>query len=121
MREGWNGLDLGKALDAEAAAINLQMPLGMSLSKVTDQSVNIRAAVDEFMLSSSPLGVVMLVSCSQHGMARWHCRRGGGPSDLGRGIHRHGRHRQGLRPHHARPADPGFWDCSSTMRSSRSR
>jgi multidrug efflux pump subunit AcrB len=35
----------------------------MSLSKVTDQSVNIRAAVDEFMLKFfAALGVVMLVS-----------------------------------------------------------
>src|SRR2546426_8011354 len=63
MREGWNGLDLGKALDAEAAAINAEMPLGMSLSKVTDQSVNIRTAVDEFMVKFLvALGVVMLVS-----------------------------------------------------------
>ena len=63
MREGWNGLDLGKALDVEAAAINAEMPLGMSLSKVTDQSVNIRAAVDEFMVKFFvALGVVMLVS-----------------------------------------------------------
>ena len=63
MREGWNGLDLGKALDLEATAINAQMPLGMSLSKVTDQSVNIREAVDEFMVKFFvALGVVMLVS-----------------------------------------------------------
>jgi len=63
MREGWNGLDLGKALDAEAAAINAEMPLGMSLSKVSDQSDNIRAAVDEFMVKFlAALGVVMLVS-----------------------------------------------------------
>src|SRR5207249_10565261 len=63
MREGWNGLDLGKALEAEAAAINAEMPVGMSLSKVTDQSVNIRAAVDEFMVKFLvALGVVMLVS-----------------------------------------------------------
>jgi multidrug efflux pump subunit AcrB len=63
MREAWNGLDLGKALDAEVAAINAEMPVGMSLSKVTDQSVNIRAAVDEFMLKFfAALGVVMLVS-----------------------------------------------------------
>src|SRR5436309_12634600 len=63
MREGWNGLDLGKALDVEVAAINAEMPLGMSLSKVTDQSVNIRAAVDEFMVKFLvALGVVMLVS-----------------------------------------------------------
>ncbi|HYT15305.1 MAG TPA: efflux RND transporter permease subunit, partial [Burkholderiales bacterium] len=63
MREGWNGLDLGKALEAEAAAINAEMPLGMSLSKVTDQSDNIRTAVDEFMVKFLvALGVVMLVS-----------------------------------------------------------
>jgi multidrug efflux pump subunit AcrB len=63
MREGWNGLDLGKALDAEVAAINAQMPLGMSLAKVTDQAVNIRSAVDEFMVKFFvALGVVMLVS-----------------------------------------------------------
>jgi multidrug efflux pump subunit AcrB len=63
MRERWNGLDLGKALDVEVAAINAEMPLGMSLSKVTDQSVNIRAAVNEFMVKFLiALGVVMLVS-----------------------------------------------------------
>ena len=63
MREGWNGLDLGKALAGEAAAINAEMPLGMSLSKITDQSVNIRESVDEFMVKFFvALGVVMLVS-----------------------------------------------------------
>ncbi|HVQ12932.1 MAG TPA: efflux RND transporter permease subunit, partial [Vicinamibacterales bacterium] len=63
MREGWNGLDLGKALEAEVAAINAEMPLGMSLSKVTDQAVNIRSSVDEFMVKFFvALGVVMLVS-----------------------------------------------------------
>ncbi|WP_404993836.1 efflux RND transporter permease subunit [Cupriavidus pauculus] len=63
MREGWNGLDLGKALDKEVGAINAEMPLGMSLSKVTDQAVNISAAVDEFMLKFfAALLVVMLVS-----------------------------------------------------------
>jgi multidrug efflux pump subunit AcrB len=63
MREGWNGLDLGKALEAEATAINAEMPLGLSLSRVTDQSVNIRSAVDEFMVKFFfALGVVMLVS-----------------------------------------------------------
>jgi len=62
MREGWNGLDLGKALEAEAAAINAEMPLGMSLTKITDQSVNISSAVDEFMVKFfAALGVVMLV------------------------------------------------------------
>ncbi len=62
MREGWNGLELGRALEAEAAAINAQMPLGMSLTKITDQSVNIHSAVDEFMVKFFvALGVVMLV------------------------------------------------------------
>src|SRR5687767_10875341 len=62
MREGWNGLDLGEALDVEARAINADMPLGMSLSKVTDQSVNISSSVDEFMVKFFvALGVVMLV------------------------------------------------------------
>ncbi|SFN21012.1 efflux RND transporter permease subunit [Variovorax sp. OV329] len=63
MREGWNGLDLGKALDHEVAAVNAEQPLGMSLTKVTDQSVNISAAVDEFMVKFfAALLVVMLVS-----------------------------------------------------------
>jgi len=69
MREGWNGLDLGKALEAEAEAINAEMPLGMSLSKVTDQSVNIRTAVDEFMVKFFfALGVVMLVGFLSMGL-----------------------------------------------------
>ena len=63
MREGWNGLDLGKALDGEVGAINAALPLGMSLTKVTDQAVNISAAVDEFMVKFfAALLVVMLVS-----------------------------------------------------------
>ncbi|MET3918740.1 multidrug efflux pump subunit AcrB [Variovorax sp. OAS795] len=63
MREGWNGLDLGKALDVEARAINAELPLGLSFTKVTDQSVNISASVDEFMVKFfAALLVVMLVS-----------------------------------------------------------
>jgi len=63
MRDGWNGLDLGKALDSEVGAINAQLPLGVSLSKVTDQAVNISSAVDEFMVKFFvALLVVMLVS-----------------------------------------------------------
>ena len=62
MREAWNGLDLGKALESEVTSINAEMPLGMTLSKVTDQAVNIRGAVDEFMVKFFvALGVVMLV------------------------------------------------------------
>ncbi|WP_411887881.1 efflux RND transporter permease subunit [Hydrocarboniphaga effusa] len=50
MRDRYNGLELGKALEAEAAAISAEMPVGMSLTKVSDQAVNIREAYDEFML-----------------------------------------------------------------------
>lgn len=63
MREGWNGLDLGKALDAETASINAEMPLGMTLSKVTDQSVNISSAVDEFMIKFFVALLVVMVVC----------------------------------------------------------
>ena len=63
MRDGWNGLDLGKALDSEVGAINAEQVLGMSLTKVTDQAVNISAAVDEFMIKFfAAVLVVMLVS-----------------------------------------------------------
>jgi len=63
MREGWNGLDLGKALDAEAVKINEDMPLGMTLTRVTDQSVNISSAVDEFMVKFFVALLVVMVVC----------------------------------------------------------
>jgi multidrug efflux pump subunit AcrB len=63
MKEGWNGLDLGKALVAEQKKISAGLPAGISFSKVTDQAVNIREAVDEFMLKFFvALAVVMIVS-----------------------------------------------------------
>jgi multidrug efflux pump subunit AcrB len=63
MKEGWNGLDLGRALEREAGAITKTLPAGMSFSKVTDQAVNIHDAVDEFMLKFFvALAVVMIVS-----------------------------------------------------------
>lgn len=63
MRDGWNGLELGKALETEVSAINAELPLGLSLSKVTDQAVNIASAVDEFMVKFFvALLVVMVVS-----------------------------------------------------------
>src|SRR3954471_17212883 len=62
MQDGWNGLDLGKALEAEQKAISAELPTGLTFSKVTDQAVNIREAVDEFMLKFFvALGVVMVV------------------------------------------------------------
>ncbi|WP_446028051.1 efflux RND transporter permease subunit [Lelliottia amnigena] len=63
MRDGWNGLDLGKALDTETANINESMPLGMTFTKVTDQSVNISGSVDEFMIKFFVALLVVMVVC----------------------------------------------------------
>ena len=63
MQQGWNGLDLGKALEERSAAIAQTLPLGMTLAKVSDQAVNINEAVGEFMMKfAMALGVVLLVS-----------------------------------------------------------
>lgn len=63
MQQGWNGLELGKALEARTSAIADTLPLGMTLAKVSDQAVNIDAAVSEFMLKfAMALGVVLFVS-----------------------------------------------------------
>ncbi len=63
MQSGWNGLELGKALEERSAAIAQTLPLGMALTKVSDQAVNIDEAVGEFMLKfAMALGVVLFVS-----------------------------------------------------------
>jgi len=63
MRDEWNGLELGKALEAEVSKINEGLPLGMSLTKVTDQAVNISSAVDEFMVKFFVALLVVMVVC----------------------------------------------------------
>jgi multidrug efflux pump subunit AcrB len=63
MRDDWNGLDLGEALEAEVTKINAQLPLGISLTKVTDQAVNIGSAVDEFMVKFFVALLVVMVVC----------------------------------------------------------
>lgn len=63
MRDDWNGLDLGKALEAEVTKINAELPLGMTLTKVTDQAVNISSAVDEFMVKFFVALLVVMVVC----------------------------------------------------------
>lgn len=63
MQEGWNGLDLGAALEDKRAQLVQSLPLGMTLDKVSDQAVNIQSAVGEFMLKfAMALGVVLFVS-----------------------------------------------------------
>ncbi len=68
MRDGWNGSNLGAALDQEVEKINAGLPLGMSLTKVTDQAVNIHSSIDEFMIKFFvALLVVMIVSFASMG------------------------------------------------------
>lgn len=63
MRDGWNGLDLGEALAGEVDGINTELPLGISLTKVTDQSVNISSSVDEFMVKFFVALLVVMLVC----------------------------------------------------------
>ncbi|MCZ7939812.1 efflux RND transporter permease subunit, partial [Agrobacterium salinitolerans] len=63
MQQGWNGLELGKALEERSSRIAQSLPLGITLTKVSDQAVNIDAAVGEFMVKfAMALGVVLFVS-----------------------------------------------------------
>ncbi len=63
MKKGFNGLALGKLLKAEEAAIHQELPVGLVLSKVSDQSHVISEAIDEFMLKFvAALAVVIVVS-----------------------------------------------------------
>jgi multidrug efflux pump subunit AcrB len=63
MKEGWNALDLGRALDAEEHKIAAELPVGLSFTKISDQRVNVEEAVDEFMLKFFvALAVIMVVS-----------------------------------------------------------
>jgi len=48
MKEGFNGLELGKSLEAERKKTQANLPAGMSFEKVIDQSAIIKEAVGEF-------------------------------------------------------------------------
>src|ERR1700716_1165301 len=63
MEDGWNGLELGRALNTEEKQIAGTLPAGVHFTKVVDQAVNIREAVGEFMLKFFvALTVIMIVS-----------------------------------------------------------
>jgi len=63
MQDGWNGLELGRALNMEEKQIAGTLPAGVRFTKVVDQAVNIREAVGEFMLKFFvALAVIMIVS-----------------------------------------------------------
>jgi multidrug efflux pump subunit AcrB len=63
MKKGFNGLTLGQLLKAEEAAIHKDLPVGLILSKVSDQAHIISEAIDEFMIKFLfALAVIMVVS-----------------------------------------------------------
>ena len=67
MKDRFNGLELGKSLEKEAKAIQGEMPMGMSFTKITDQAVNIHEAYGEFMLKFFvALAVVIVVGIVLH-------------------------------------------------------
>jgi multidrug efflux pump subunit AcrB len=68
MKERFNGLELGKALQAEQKRLQTNLPAGVSFAKVTDQSVIIKDAIGEFQLKFFvALLVVMIVSLTSLG------------------------------------------------------
>src|SRR5258708_16395355 len=63
MQDQFNGLDLGKALEAEQSKLQKALPVGFTFEKVIDQADVIRNAVDEFQIKFFvALLVVMVVS-----------------------------------------------------------
>lgn len=63
MRTGWNGLQLGRDLTAAEHSFAAQLPLGVTLEKITDQAVNIHNSVDEFMLKFFVALLVVMIVC----------------------------------------------------------
>ncbi|KFN49167.1 efflux RND transporter permease subunit [Arenimonas composti] len=63
MRNGGDILRLGERLDAEFARLQQDLPVGMTLTKVSDQPAAVRASVSEFVrVLAEAVGIVLLVS-----------------------------------------------------------
>lgn len=63
MHKRYNGLTLGKDLAAEVQRLQAELPVGISLTQISDQAAVIKAAINEFMVKFfAALGVVILVS-----------------------------------------------------------
>jgi multidrug efflux pump subunit AcrB len=68
VKEQFNGLDLGKSLEQEQKKLQQHLPVGITFSKVIDQSEVIKKAVDEFQLKFLvALLVVTIVSLASLG------------------------------------------------------
>ncbi|HEY9248067.1 MAG TPA: efflux RND transporter permease subunit [Rariglobus sp.] len=63
MHKRYNGLTLGEDLTAEVAKLQTELPVGISLTHISDQAGVIKSAINEFMVKFfTALGVVILVS-----------------------------------------------------------
>ena len=63
MKAGGDILTLGKALEAELARLQKNLPAGMELRKVSDQPAAVKTGVGEFVqVLAEALGIVLLVS-----------------------------------------------------------
>lgn len=68
MRKGANALTFGEALQAEAARIQADLPLGLDLQQIADQPQVVEEAVGEFLMKFvAALAVVLLVSFASLG------------------------------------------------------
>src|SRR6266481_3373267 len=63
MKEHFNGLNLGKALQVEQKRLQANLPAGISFAKVMDQSVIIKDAVGEFQLKFFVALLVVMIVC----------------------------------------------------------
>ncbi len=63
MKERFNGLDLGRALQVEQTRLQANLPAGISIAKVMDQSAIVKEAVDEFQLKFLVALLVVMLVC----------------------------------------------------------
>lgn len=63
MHKRYNGLTLGEDLKTEVAKLQAELPVGISLTQISDQASVIKGAINEFMIKFfAALGVVIFVS-----------------------------------------------------------
>ncbi len=63
MQKRYNGLTLGKDLADEVSRLRAELPMGITLTQISDQGSVIKAAINEFMVKFfTALAVVILVS-----------------------------------------------------------
>lgn len=63
MEQGGDIIRLGKRLDAEFEALNAQVPMGMSLSRVADQPRAVSRGISEFVKALAEAVVIVLAVC----------------------------------------------------------